>query len=367
MLAWRLRNHLGGEFVAPNRCAYACREDWPMHNANSMQKLEVNSLFRHMFLRAGLLLSLGLWANLGAVDASEVAGSDDPRFDVAVQAWLNNDEATALPELANLAQNGNVSAQILIAVIDKTAELQGPWIAQLSRDDRISLMRSLGGMSGVTWMNSAAESDARAAAWLQLWSADAPVTLGLEFARLGETRAARETFATLDARGVSGFGTMLDDPDFPASMRYLGWSEIDGMLSPGDLAVGDPQRRILGAALAASDLEIWLLSAPEALPLVSLCQTLCPQSTSSCTRAAFAAIDSYAASMSLGTPVQDLISEAEFAASPRGRSAVLRRAMLSTSARSRPFMLANVGAIDSCFAAGLDTEIQRYRTTPTGQ
>jgi hypothetical protein len=134
----------------------------------------------------------------------------------------------ALPLLAQLARAGNTAAQMLLAVIDKSPALQGPWLSALPREARVGMMRAPGGMSGVSWMRLAAASDPRAAAWVAFWDVNAPVSVVTDFARMGETRAAREALATLTARDRGGFAAIADDPHYPFAYRLPVWREWQG-------------------------------------------------------------------------------------------------------------------------------------------
>ena len=79
------------------------------------------------------LLALALLALAGPAPAEPVAGQDDPRFQAALAAWLADDEAGALPELAALAAADNRAAQVLLALIDRVPVYQGPWLVRLPR------------------------------------------------------------------------------------------------------------------------------------------------------------------------------------------------------------------------------------------
>ena len=57
---------------------------------------------------------------------ASLAGQDDPRFVGALDLWLADDEAEALPALAALAAQGNRAAQVLLALIDANLPYQGP-------------------------------------------------------------------------------------------------------------------------------------------------------------------------------------------------------------------------------------------------
>src|SRR5690606_14136001 len=103
-----------------------------------------------------LLLACLLLGLAGAAGAATIAGQDDPRFRAALAAWLADDEPAALPELAALAARDNRAAQILLALIDRVAVYQGPWLLRRERATRLALTRAPGGLSGRSWMAEAA-------------------------------------------------------------------------------------------------------------------------------------------------------------------------------------------------------------------
>lgn len=316
--------------------------------------------FRQIWLGLILLVAGGL----GTAEAGEtVPGQSDPAFVASVAAWLDGPEEEALPALAGLARANNAAAQLLLALIDKTPALQGPWLARLPRAERVALMRADGGLSGTSWVHAAAGHSAHAALWQQLWQADAPASLGLEFARAGEDRAAREALIYAALREAGGLGELAGDPDFPDAVRFL--AHLDGAgVDLGALHPGDPQRRAMGAQIEAGQVADWLLTAPEALPARALCAARCGDDVAACTLAATGALGSHAALLMLGSPSEVLIDAERFARSARGQAAFLRRAILSTDARGRQHLIKRLQAEEACFAEQITSEIERFRAQP---
>lgn len=301
--------------------------------------------------------------------AATVPGQDDGTYTAALEAWLADDEESALPAMAGLAQNGNAAAQLLLALIDKTPALQGPWLAQQPRAVRLELMRAPGGFSGQSWAHAAAEATPLARLWLRRWQVDAMPELVLEFAHAGENRAARETLLALAARERRGFTALADDPGFPPELRALVWREWqdagDNMerIATERAAThpGDPQFRLAGQSPDAAALADWLLQATAAAPLVALCDNACPQSTRECTLALYLLLGGHHALLTSGTPSETLIDNARFNASPRGQAALLRRVLLNADARGRYNQLSRAAELDACLGTLLSEEAQRYR------
>lgn len=299
---------------------------------------------------AALALGLGL-------PGCAAAAGPAPR-DAVIEGWLGNDETVALPALAALAAGGDPQARVLLALIDKTAELQGPWLLSQPREARATLLRAPGGRSGTSWMSvAAAAGDPLASAWVALWSVSAGAPVAAEFARLGEGRAAREAVLTLAGRETPGLAVFGESPDFPPSLRYLLLPH--GAAAPADWPAGAIGRLMLGEAVAPGDQIAWLLSAPEARPIAALCGDLCPATAGSCALATFHALGNPLAVLTLGSPASSIIPDGRFDHSRRGHSAVLRRILLGWTGRGRDTRMAAIAAEDACLAAALGDEAAR--------
>jgi hypothetical protein len=311
-------------------------------------------------------LGLALMASGPSRAADAPAGADDPAFAAALTLWLADDDETALPEFARLAARENDAARLLLARIDATPALQGPWLASLPRAERIALLREPGGRSGRSWIEAASRRSELARLWRDLPQAT-PAT-ALRFAAIGEPRAARETLAALAARQYVGFVAVADDPAFPAEMRHLIWRELAA--TPEGRAridteiaarpAGDPTIARFRADPAASPAaqDAWLAEAPLAAPLRALCAAACPATPASCVRGALALVGGHAGLARQGSPVETLVPGGVWDASPRGRAALLRRPEART--RTGAWLRAAVAAEDACLAAALDAETARF-------
>ncbi len=315
-----------------------------------------------------LIVSMMMLVPLASPAATPIPGKDEPGFRQAVADWLADDEGAALPALGQLADSGNTAAQVLLALIDKSPDLQGPWLAARPRDERIEMMRAPGGMSGQSFMREAAGSVPLAALWVALWDMAADTSVISTFAALGENRAAREAIVTLVAREQHSFSSLSDDPNYPPALRYYIWREwlgspenlhqmVDEILS---LPPGDPQRLLTGETVAPEDLAYWLMTAPEALPVRDLCQARCESAIGSCVLALTDALGGPVRVMTLGSPVEALIPAEVFAQSPRGHSALMRRALLGATARMRPALLSRAADSSACLGEVMAAEAARY-------
>ena len=303
-----------------------------------------------LLVRSALAAVLALG---GAASGAAVPGQDAPELRAGVADWLAGAEDRAIPALAELARDGNAAARILVALIDKTPELQGPWLTRLPPRDRAALLRAPGGLSGTSWMRTA---DAPLATlWVRLWSVEAGPELVLDFARAGESRAARETVIALSARQRPGLEEATADPAFPAALRPL----VAGVMAE-TLAPGDPLRILSARPPAPEVLADWLLSAPEGRPVAALCRVVCPQTAGQCAVALHTALGDVLALYGFGSPSESLIPEETFLASEMGRQALLRKALLSATARTRIGQMQQLEATDRCIADRLRAEEKRY-------
>ncbi len=275
----------------------------------------------------------------------------------------------ALPALSALASDGNRAAQVLLGLIDKSPALQGPYLSALGRADRLALMRAPGGMSGVNWMRQAAADVPLAALWLRLWAVDAPPVIVADFARAGEPRAARLAVLALLARQMPGIAAAATDPDFPPAMRLFVWQGVPGGTpsTPAEidaiaalLPPGDPQREESALIDPPIARESWFASDRVGIPAGALCKALCPETFVKCSNAVFFAVGGYGGMVTLGSPVEGLVSTADFAASAKGQSTLLRQVLLRVQTSGQADLLARVAKWDACFASALTAEAARY-------
>jgi hypothetical protein len=292
-----------------------------------------------------VLAFLLLWASLASptVAAPQPQGAEEPAFGAALEHWLDGDEATALPALAEQAAAGNAAAQLLLGVINITPSLQGPWLDAQDRATRISLMRRpevLPSLSGQSWLTDSA--DARALVWARALQADAPLTVILDFTRLGEPRAAAQAAFRLLSRQRRGFAALDEAVDFPDFLVPYAALETG---DPAGLAPADPHRALFGAhERDPQALSQWIESHADAIAAV--CQTICPAEPATiCRPAALAGLGGPMGLLHSGSPVEALIPSPRFNRSPKGTEMML--ALMSQAG------LAAAPAPSPCLAAAI--------------
>ncbi|MGB0497031.1 MAG: hypothetical protein ACPGID_01725 [Rubricella sp.] len=151
----------------------------------------------------------------------------------AVEAWLADDDATALPILSELANAGNRDAQYFLGQLDRVTPpgSDTPFVLGLSRAERRDLLRAPSGLSGTGWtvVLEEDEGDPLAAAMNAARLPDATIDVAQTLWNAGEEEAAqRLVFEIFDrARFDEIFALPADDPmlqglDMVAWMRsYL--------------------------------------------------------------------------------------------------------------------------------------------------
>ncbi len=77
-----------------------------------------------------------------ATQAESPAETTDSRLQTAIEAWLSDDDAGSLPDLAALARVGENTARLLLARIEATDRAPQAFVTQLSRPQRMRLFRA---------------------------------------------------------------------------------------------------------------------------------------------------------------------------------------------------------------------------------
>lgn len=312
---------------------------------------------------AGALTALGLALGAAVADTPPpLRGANNAGFARALALWLDDDEAAALPALAGLAASGNGAARLLLGQIDKTPALQGPYLAHMPRAERIALLRQPGGLSGQSWLNAEAGTPL-ADALLALRHPRSGPELIEAFEALDEERAAREALVALAAREHPGLSA-LDPSAVSPDLLYLLWRGADPARREAITALvpaGNPEWQMMGRVLDARTVDRWLAASPAAEPLAALCRVVCPDEIPPCLSAAYGALASHDALLTLGTPAAALVAQAEFLASARGRATTMRRILLAHSIRARRAMLERVAGQSQCLGEALVAETERYR------
>jgi len=290
-----------------------------------------------------------------------LAHAEDPAFRAALAAWLADDEETGLWGFADLALTGNTAARVLLGLIDTSPSLQGPYLTQLDRATRLAILRAPGGLSGRNWLG-VETGVPLAAAWQTLLQVDATPAVIDQFTALGEARAAREATIILAARAHLDL-TSREAAAFDPELLFVLWQSADAARRAALEALippGHPQLSMIGVRIDARAVDMWLAESPAAAPLQHLCAVACPTEQATCRGAAYQALNSHTALLTMGSPAETLVSQADFLTSARGRASVLRRILLAGNMRGRLLMLDRLSQHSTCLTEALSAEHERH-------
>ena len=336
-------------------------------DALSKDGLKLVQILRHGMGRK--MRGLGMVIGIAVMTASQpvvaqhdgIAGQSEAAFEDALAHWLQDDESTALTQLAALAGQGNSAARLLLGQIDKTPALQGPWLTRLTRADRIALLRAEGGLSGQNWIALDADQSPQARLWHDLWQGREGLNIARAFDALGDRRAVAQAVLAVASRQQTPFDAQTLAQDwFPTGLAHLGdgWGPDAAVLV--QLHAGDPQRDMLGEPPDSDDRADWLATQVEALALRALCDTRCPETSAACAAVLLTAFSAYQALLTHGSPASTLVDDDTFAHSAKGQASLARRIMLGRAARLRQPHLAQIATQDACAADWLRGEFARY-------
>ena len=302
------------------------------------------------------------------------------RFDEAVTAWLNVDDAKAYPLLAELADQGDERAMLLLGAI----ELFGPqsaWLDGLDRKGRMAIMRVPGGLSGKSRLSTVSEHAALAAALRAAPGSNDFADRAIILLQLGETAAGRRVALTAFNQNLVDLVRINAAAPLPDDLRAFLWFAAgyrsDSSLQPDNslrartdeearllaeamspawadsyqqhLFLSDGGDRILGLTLSPEEglinralrlgevglatrdeaidpamrtvafdraAEI-LMQAVEAAPLRAICAKACPDAPSDCVRTLYSEIHGSFGLLAIRSPLSTVVPEDRYFASPR--------------------------------------------------
>lgn len=289
-----------------------------------------------------------LVAPVSATADTALHDAQSPEFLEATQLWLDgDDDLSALRQLSALATDRNTAAQILLARIAGHSHLVQAVTEDLSRLDRIALLRQPGGLSGRSWLEAAAETSdyARALRDSAVFESRASA-IGPLF-ELGEIAVATRAFAVLFYNGQGDqalqivehgadlspeawffFAEMMRSDQFGAA-AYSGSARVSRMsdVSPGALALTwapvTPRALIEDRDQLAFAVENSLF-VPAFQPLTAFCRTHCPDEAARCAAVGAAELGS-ADIMPFASPSQVLIPNEVYWRSERMQRDVVSR------------------------------------------
>jgi len=280
----------------------------------------------------------------------------------AVDAWLADDDATAVPALAHLAQDGDADAQVFLGRI--ATRTLSPYLAGLPRSARNAILRAPGGLSGKSWITVAASAGQPLA---QAFAAGRmpPYSIGNVEALLsmGEVSAATQhLLRSVPSGPMAGIDALIEGGSLPPSSRYAAWLSVvehakltEAMFEilrqslsvddPGPIIVLDRVAKrygmkrtarfeemadvLLGSARLFIEVKDELFSSlmVNSYPgqsLARFCSQACPDAFHQCLSDTVVLISGYDESWRLTSPVESMVSAERYNQSPRAVAEVIR-------------------------------------------
>lgn len=301
-----------------------------------------------------------------SLQAASLKGLEDHEFQSALHDWLDGNDREALQSLASLARAENRAAQVFLGQVESKLWLYSHVADDLSRKERIELLRNPGGLSGKSWLASAASDTPLAQHFLDAnMPYRNPETAKALFAQ-GELDAALPLIARASTAGdfVGALELALTEQAMPYSSGFvhnvvrelpqLVDSDLVSLNDPRMPAIqsridrlpnSDPSGELLwgnGAGLmgfqigSLSQAQLrsmgdTLMNVPELRPIAKIVRRHCPGWTPEAL--ATLQIASYGRPLTLITfsPVDSILPTTEYRKSARFEADMLRRMRYSSS------------------------------------
>ena len=328
-----------------------------------------------------------------ALSAATASFSATP-FEEAVELWLAGDDENSLNQLANLARNGHPEARLLLARIETTDKAPSPFRRSLSKKDARALFRNMeeDALFGQSWLRTEAQhGDPLAALLLQANFSFPNVELIEALQKAGEFQATDRPLRVLALDGTDKDklkalkrGMVLDellpffthlssDPepqgDGLAALRFITGNpkilaDDDAIGMAGVLALGYGYGDLSPENAWRKPVESWVMQAAATKPIADFCSSTCPDKAqaASCGFALLALSGGYFEVIRIDSPIENIIPQKDFLASPRARLMTLRRAALRSrdSNLARPAEEPQLTALSQCAATPILTERAKY-------
>ncbi|GAB4511008.1 MAG: hypothetical protein Tsb0019_06050 [Roseibium sp.] len=296
----------------------------------------------------------------------------------AVEFWLDDEDDKALPIFAELAADGNEDAALMLGQLEKRTIAFSPFVAAMPRSKRNALLKSPGGLSGVSWIRALKDTNNLAAALHDSYDPhELPKGFG-ELLELGEIGPATERYFSA---GRGGYWELAAKRyfagDLPEAVQYHAWlaalyraqnlssaqrrlllADFEQALKKNDLqsmlALGGMYEFLTPAAQAAlkRNYEVaeilhafaynpaaWtdvdkspasafahdiLSRSPHMSTLKRTCEEHCPTKVKQCLRSLYYGVGGYEGLAKLQTPLERLVPSKIYFESKRHRADILR-------------------------------------------
>lgn len=331
-------------------------------------------------------------------------GQDD--MDVAIDAWLDDNDQVAIPLLSKLANAGNEEAMILLGQIARRPGEFSPFMHALSKKEKSELIKAPKGLFGESWLKRVEVRQELAQALLSIDDVPNRFVGALLLLELGERGQAVRSFRRFEVSGiipehylnsvkivdlpkeVSAFkwyvATVTGDPnqalrqaladmaDSPLhTYQYIAY--ISHLLTNEGRHENDLKlaKTVLNGDAYPRSGETWVevnslndkaydiyKSALELRPIKSVCSEICPGETDACMRTSYTLLGGYAGLLDIQSPSENIISAERYFKSKRFGADMLRR----MNAEEIPFWINNrPSVVNRCIARKV------YSSSPRSQ
>ena len=319
--------------------------------------------------RATIVLAFLFGAGpLQSVYANDLAGSDDPALQTAIDVWLQDNDEDSLHLISDLAQKGSIAARLLIARIEETDRASSKFVSGLSRKERVNLFRSTSGkgLFQPSWLKSETEAGNQfASALFRSTALEVNIDAIKTLYDIGETESTYDLIRQVAANGSQQEKEELSDylPEASELSPYLRALQTpEAGVTPGITAlqkiissITENSTESISSSLendtgnAASfvefgyqtgvesvdfdesngyynDLASWIKSALPTAPISTLCHQYCDdEAMRACAVTAFGLVGGYYKAIRFDSPLESLISQSRFTSSDRAAGMLLRR------------------------------------------
>ncbi|MBM1813700.1 hypothetical protein [Pseudosulfitobacter pseudonitzschiae] len=305
---------------------------------------------------ARLLLSIAWIALFPLTVWAQVQGEDDPRYQKLRTEWLAGaDDLATLRDMAALANDGNVAAQVTLGLIEYAFPTHYYVTNRLSPDSRKAIFRKPNGRFGVPWIRVAAPNSPLAALLMHYKDtdyaahsaalADAGV-IGLAIAYANMPMNLGDTLSTMRALGHPALLPYTGPALFPfmqafeAGVRGTKYEDLANGISDlrqslpaldsGDQILVAPFFSSKGAVSWEESEDAWrargadLLQHPKLAPMNAVVRAACPQNAEDVMGVLFHLRGSQQARLDLISPLAPLVSTEDWLASARFKGDLLR-------------------------------------------
>lgn len=310
------------------------------------------------------------------------SNAQDADINIAVEAWLNDDDETAIPMLSKLANSGDESAMLLLGQIARRPGELSPFLYALGRKKRANLWKAKKGLFGETWLKRVKANKKLADALLSIDDADNRSAGVLNLIELHEYgQAIRSLKRVFEFPQYKQYLAAVDGIKLSLQTSYLEWMAKVLIAGPSvlknnrmaqSLLFADAIQRaevgelrgfwqlrkidvpwsfksiykeeielssaVLGGrqyfreGLSEENLKllndrseaVWN-AAPELEPIRKICREFCTSDTDQCTNTAYTLLDGYLSFLDIQSPVEKVISSERYFSSKRYASDMFRR------------------------------------------